>query len=334
MSRVWWILVLVLVSIPVYASTIENAETTITAYDEEVIVELAYELRSEVVEDVVLNLPKDVTSLVVKMGEFRRDCTLEDQGDETLARCGSTRKGVNKLLVSYKTRQLIGKLGEQTIIKYGDKLPFKTEEYNLTIKLPEGFVIPKEDNQDFYINPEPTKITSDGRRIILQWKTSDVTRFSANVISQSLQKKENNNSWFMALVVFAITSGFLISVLFVLRIRKQIVEETSEKTKENKIENVKEETEIAEPTEIKIEENEEILPSFIESEKKVVELLKNSEKKELWQKEIQKNCDFSKAKLSRIIRNLESRGVVEKEAYGNTNKIILKQKNNGTSEEE
>jgi len=291
----WWlVLVLPLCIVPdSFASTIERATVTATVMPSAIDVSSEYIITSENIEDLILTIPQDVNRLVLSMNGVNRTCKLEAQKEEQIARCGSTRIGTNTIVTRYTTQELAGDLGAQQLIKYSEKLPYKTSEYEFNLKLPEGYIIPRENKRDFYLSPDPDQIWSDGQRIIITWNSRELTRFSTTAIVQPLE----DNTWlFIILGLGAIATIGTVGIILGIR-----------KTKPQ-----------------------DVVPSFIDAEKQVVTLLQNAPNQELWQKQIQQECNFSKAKLSRIIRNLESRSVIIKEPHGNTNKILLK---NGSSAE-
>lgn len=281
----------------VMATTIEQAEVTaeMGAEDTHVIVE--YLLNSDIEENIILRLPLDAQEIKVSVDGEPRNCTISRNEEDSLARCGDTRDGNMNVLLEYSTAELRGELGEQTIIKYTDKLQYKADQYRFELKLPKGYIIPDENKQDFYLNPEPQAVLSDGQRIIIQWEADSVTRFSATAIAQSIIKKETN----IVLLIGIALGACIITLLAVLGFT------LLKPKKQDETERI-----------------EEVAPSFIESEQKVVDILRKAENNTLWQKQIQQECGFNKVKLSRILRNLEARGVVIKESYGNTNKIALK----------
>lgn len=287
----WWLLFLMPLSA---ASTIDQAHITAEVQPPHLNVLGQYTITSDTVEDLVMTLPHDVDALILSMNGVNRTCKLEPQKEEQIARCGSTRLGTNDIEITYQTQELIGDLGAQDIIKYTEKLPYKTSEYQLNLILPEGYIIPRENKKEFYISPDPDNIWSDGQRIIITWNARELTRFSSTAIIQPLE----NNIWLLVILSMG-ALAIIGTVGVILGVRKK--------------------------------QPQEIVPSFIEAEQQVVNLLKDAPHHELWQKQIQQSCNFSKAKLSRVIRNLESRGVIVKEPHGNTNKVILKNGNHAES---
>lgn len=292
-------LLLLLLLLPaVCATTIYNSENTATIEEGIATIEQELSLQSKIEGDLVFKIPSDAYDFKINIDGEQKNCTIQEKEDEKLARCGTTKNGTQIVRMSYKTAELLGQLGDQTIIKYTDKLPYKTERYTFTLRLPEGYIIPKDNKRDFYLSPEPDSILSDGQRILILWETEDITRFSATAIIEQLEQASN----IMMMVAIALIT-FLITITGMLGVGYFRSKKSKETPKE-------------------------VVPGFIESEQKVIDLLKQAETRTLWQKQIQTETGFSKAKLSRIIRNLEARGVIMKEAYGNTNKIILKQNGN------
>ncbi|MBW3018562.1 hypothetical protein KY329_00045 [Candidatus Woesearchaeota archaeon] len=285
-----WLLVFLLLLPCAFAATIEQADVTASMEPKSVNISIVYQFSSISSQDVAFSLPLDAKSVTFFYNGQHVDCQLETKEEELRARCGSINEGGSIGKLSYFTKSLVGKLEKQSVFKFTDKLPFKANNYDFTLLLPEGYVIPKENKEEFYLSPDPSEITSDGHRIIIKWSEEQTTRFSNFAIVESLVDDSGFN---LALIISLVAIAAALTSLFILVRRKQPVEDT-------------------------------LVPGFIESEQAVVDLIKRAENNELWQKTIQKECGFSKAKVSRIIRNLETRGVVEKIAFGNTNKIKLK----------
>lgn len=289
------LLVVLLLLVPfAHASTIEQAETTAIMSPDFVNISAVYHVSSDIVEDVVFSLPVDAENIVFYMNGAEKKCTVDVSEEESKARCGSTSVGANNIKLKYSSKSLLGNLEQQKIFKFTDKLPFKAELYKFSLQLPRGFIIPEENDMDFYLSPDPSDVTSDGRHIIVKWDDEDLTRFSNFAIVEQIAQDSNWDIAFF-LSIAAVAAAF--AALVILFRRKPKEDERNGET---------------------------LLPGFIEDEQKVVELLQSAPNHELWQKNIQQDTGFSKAKVSRIVRNLEARGVVSKESFGNTNKIKLK----------
>jgi uncharacterized membrane protein len=65
-----------------------------------------------------------------------------------------------------------------------------------------------------------------------------------------------------------------------------------------------------------------------EDEKKIYDLLISHDGKIL-QDDIAKNTDFSRAKISKLVRRLEEKGIIKKEPYRKTNRLLLKKEFGG-----
>lgn len=166
----------------------------------------------------------------------------------------------------------------------------------VTLKLDEGFVVSKQ------VYPEANTITSDGRRIIIEWIFNNLKEedsVSLFVVFENI--KGRNYLWaILILVVLGIGAWLLYP-----KIREKI---SAAKVKKLEKKAVKKKIDITE--------------HLLENEKKVVDELRKENG--LWQKQIQIKTGLSKVKLSRVLKNLEKRGFIRKENFGKTNKIYLK----------
>ena len=162
------------------------------------------------------------------------------------------------------------------------KIP-ETENLGVKLILPEFAVLDS-------AYPAPV-LTSDGKHIILNWKSHNTTDFPVFVIYN--EKKGIAWQWIIA----ALAAISLISAILILKRRVKVKAKPALKPK-------KPAKEI----------------HLLESENAVIKALKEGA---VWQKQIQIRTGFSKAKLSRTIRNLEARKLVKRIPLGNTNKIKL-----------
>lgn len=161
------------------------------------------------------------------------------------------------------------------------KIP-ETENLDVRLILPEFAVI-----DSAY---PPAELTSDGKHIILDWKSQNTTDFPVFVIYN-----EKGTAWQWIIAALAVI--FLISAILILKRRATVKAKQGLKAKRP---------------------SKEI--HLLEPENSVIKALKEGA---VWQKQIQIKTGFSKAKLSRTIRNLEARKLVKRIPLGNTNKIKL-----------
>jgi len=185
----------------------------------------------------------------------------------------------NKLALSYETEEFI----EANKYFTADFQIPETENLAIRLILPEQATLEKA-----YPSPE---LTSDGRHIILDWKSQNTNDFPVFVI---YNEKTGSLAWTLAIIAIILIAIPLIILLA--KKRKPKIKAKAKKPKEAK--------------EIHL----------LESENAVIKALKEGI---VWQKQIQLKTGFSKAKLSRTIRNLEARKLVKRIPLGNTNKIKL-----------
>ena len=209
------------------------------------------------------------------------------------------------------------KLFSQDFI-FGDSF---VEKFNFRLKLPERAVIPEPTGQ--FVSPEPTRIYSDGRKIILSYEAFEIDKSDVTAIYEPAKASSIP-------LLLAIASLIAIAVgVLLLKAAKKIKQETKEKAKEVAKEVTEEATEkIAEEVKKrvkeKVQEKEEKL-YLLPDEKGIIHILKEVGKP-IRQRDIEKQITFSKAKLSRVLRGLEERGIIKRIPRGNTNLIELLKK--------
>ncbi|MBW2970311.1 winged helix-turn-helix transcriptional regulator [Candidatus Woesearchaeota archaeon] len=290
-----WVVALLLLPI-VLATNIETAETTLTIEGNKALIEANINLTpKEDIGNLTLILTQQAHDIEVKIDGNKTNCLVQAE----YIRCGAVKNGTHAVNITYETYYPIAESGDNTIIRYTDRLPYPAEKQEITLKLPIGYIIPREKGKDesFYISPKPKETYSDGQRIILYWEQKG-QEIPISVISRQVVGGGFPAGW--VLLILGIITASAGTTYYILRKRIK-----PQKTKPAK----------KKPA---------IVPTLIDNEQKVVNFLK--ENGEVWQKQIQQATGFSKAKVSRIIRNLEERGVITKTIYGNTNKITLKQK--------
>ena len=290
-----WLILLMLPT--VWAASITDSTTQIIMDDTLARIKTNFTVyNEEPIGNLTLVLAENAQGLLVEIDQKNKTCLVQS----TFARCGSLTKGNHTVTYSYSSSYPIATVGENTLFKHSVELPYATEQQEIELQLPIGYVIPREQgkNDEFYISPEPKEVSSDGQHIILFWE-GDAQEFSISVLTRELGGVSYLTG-FLALALLLVIA-LLVALKYVLTKQKN-----STKTKPKK-----------QPQQV-------IIPGLMESEQTIVDLLKKNN--EMWQKNLLKETGFSKAKLSRTIRNLEERGVVTRTIYGNANKVSLKKK--------
>lgn len=311
----------ILFSTVAQAAQIDTAVTSVTMEGGLAQVKSQYVIVSQGVEDLAIHVPSDVREVYADMDDQLRTCKIENG----TAHCGSTKASKHVFTLAYESEAVIGVLDDREVFKFSEELPFRTSEYTFVLKLPVGSVIARELGKDefFFVTPKPSEVLSDGQRIIVTWKSDEVSRFSVSAVTEPL-REDDPRGLYIGLTVAAVAGAGVTYAVLRKRWKKPAnghvknggARKTAKK-KEKKEEEVKASVESVPALKA-------IAPQFVEEEQKVVELLKNAENHELWQKQLLQETGLSKVKLSRLLRNLEERGVVTKQIFGNTNKIALK----------
>jgi uncharacterized membrane protein len=161
-----------------------------------------------------------------------------------------------------------------------------------------------------FVSPAPSRIYSDGRRIILSYEALSIKEFDTSVIYEPTK----GTPTFIILAAFflvLIALGLLLTKLGRKPVRKGEAKPAEEL----------EQPKPKETPKIKAEDAEDKL-YLLPDERGIMHILKQAGKPTR-QRDIEKQITFSKAKLSRILRNLEERGIIKRIPRGNTNLIEL-----------
>ncbi|MCD6476572.1 MAG: hypothetical protein J7K26_00195 [Candidatus Aenigmarchaeota archaeon] len=185
----------------------------------------------------------------------------------------------------FNIEDYINKIGNEYFFTFSYKSEYSFDNFKLKIVLPEESIISK--NQDALIVSRPVKISTDGRKIYLEWskqlgKNEEFTAF----VQYKAKKFELNYILIFIILILSLTSFFV----------------------GYKIKLFKKERFIRK-----------IMPP---DEKKVFDIIKRE--KEVTQDDIRRKLEWSKTKTSKIIRNLEIKELIVKKPYKKTNKLKIK----------
>jgi uncharacterized membrane protein len=287
-----WVVALLLVPMVFATNIINSSETRIDLQGSTASIHTNILLISEAIGNLTLILSPNSKNVEISINGGLTSCLLQVE----FARCGSLPAGAYNINVTYETDYPIATVGENTLFRYTDKLPYPSLSQQVTLTLPVGYIVPREKgkDEDFYVSPKTKDVYSDGQRIILEWQQKGqelpVSVLAKRVIGPPF-------GWIAATAVLVILTAMFVA-WFILSQRRQRAPK------------------------VKAQKKKQVIVTLIDKEQQVVEFLKLNG--EVWQKQIQQSTGFSKAKVSRILRNLEERGVISKTIYGNTNKIALK----------
>jgi uncharacterized membrane protein len=286
-----WVVALLLLPMVFATNIITSSETSIELQVSTASIHTNILLTSDAIGNLTLILSPNSQDVEISINGGIASCLIQSE----FARCGSLPAGAYNINVTYETDYPIATVGENTLFRYTDKLPYPSLRQQVTLTLPVGYIIPREKgkNEDFYVSPKTKDVYSDGQRIILEWQQKGqelpVSVLAKRVIGPPF-------GWIAATAVLIILTAMFVAWFILLQRR----EKTRSKPAKKK----------------------QVIVTLIDKEQQVVEFLKQNG--EVWQKQIQQSTGFSKAKVSRILRSLEERGVISKTIYGNTNKIALK----------
>ncbi len=262
-------------------------------------------------------LPSDAEAVEVSPGTFQIQ-TKEEQQKIMVTGNFTT------LSIKYLTGSLIEKTQDRFFLV--DLSKVHSKEISVTLILSEGATLKYSlDSPQISVVPKTSKISTDGKSIVLQWDEMDLAQGKAMMVIYTEAK-----------TVFGIEKMVLLLALLILffvgkkQVRRLMKEkEREELHREEKYvigEGKKELFSEEKKEEKKTEDNlkKELTKNLFEEERALIEVLLEAKGHELWQKQLQLQTGISAVKLSRKLRNLEAKGLIEKIPYGNTNKIRVR----------
>lgn len=218
------------------------------------------------------------------------DCSLQS-GTFSFVDCKV--RGVNKITISFETSSFMTGVSQNRFY-FASNFDINQKIDNLysSVSLPDGMIlIDKNQTQFSYVvYPDNPEISSDGRKLVLNWQMKNVT--SNNLRFEVLYEQSAASPLFQIQLRYFVLAGAAFAMVFgfiYLRYFKK-----TEKV---------------------------VLSVLDEYERRVIDILLASDSP-LNQRKVVQETNFSKAKVSRVVKNLADRGLLQVERRGRTN--ILK----------
>ena len=224
------------------------------------------------------------------------DCRIQPRGDVSDISCdfaGMTERK-STVILTFESAEGISSKEDKFQYSVNYYVVFPTKETITTVKLPERSALSGDASKAF--SPENATITTDGKNIILQWRSANLDignnlRFS---ISYSATQFEDTMGILIIVVIAIIILAFFATLIH------------SKK--------------------IKAKSGETVVSVLNTDEKIIFDIIKKYEGK-VGQKILVRESNFSKAKVSRLIKEMKGRGMVDIEPIsGRENRIIMKLK--------
>jgi uncharacterized membrane protein len=291
----------------------------ISSYDAEAVIEngivkesllIFVEYDSET--SIELLLPPGVRNLAASVNDASVVCQQKEVIGATQVNCPVPVSSDYFVNLEFETTFPIVSLDDRKLFSQDFSFNQTIREFNFRLKLPERAVLPEPVEQ--FVSPEPTRIYSDGRRIILSYEASGINVFDTSVIYEPAKGPTTN---------LTLAVSFLVLVAVGLLLMK--LGKSKRKTGESPRPVASKAAPYAKelPKEKKEEPEDKLY--LLPDEKGIIKILKDAGKP-VRQRDIEKHITFSKAKLSRVLRNLEERGIIKRIPRGNTNLVELVKK--------
>ncbi len=195
--------------------------------------------------------------------------------------------------VSFDTENWAEPINRGMLFSYSYLPEADIEELSISLKLPKGAVFSLDDleGQKASVSPAPDSVSTDGERVILTWKKSNVKEgeiVSLMVIYSTTRSYS---------ILYFILGGVLGASGVWLYLKSK------EKEKKKKMIS-------------------KVVPLALSSDEKIVYDILT--KGETTQEELRKQIGYSKSKISKLVRNLEMKKLVKKTPYRKTNKLKLR----------
>ncbi|MBI2666575.1 hypothetical protein HYX13_03110 [Candidatus Woesearchaeota archaeon] len=237
--------------------------------------------------------------------------------------------------LKYLTDSLIEKTKDRFFLV--DLSKVTASQISVIVTLPEGATLTyslnalKNSLQTSFV-PKTSKITTDGKSIVLQWDEKDLQQGKAILVRYQVPRKFISvETLILVLVILLI---FVAVFFFSHRREKSKVKVKKEETREETEKNKNGDETVTVLKEISSDKltfqspknslKEKLTRNLFEEERAIMESLLDADHHELWQKQLSLKTGISAVKLSRKLRNLEAKGLIEKIPYGNTNKVRIK----------
>lgn len=204
----------------------------------------------------------------------------------------------DSIKINFELSGFVADFKEDKILSFSYIPEANITAFSLIVKLPPRSTLASEIEKSgeslSAVYPSPTKIYTNGKRIILEWQRDELKigeSFRVFVMYSNLNKRNYSPLW----VLFGLLIGTALTY-FVIKGKNK---------------------------------NKNIARMVLSGdEEKIYELILASDG-EILQEEIVKTTGFSKAKVSKLIRNLEIKKIIKKEPYRKTNKLMLKKEFGG-----
>jgi uncharacterized membrane protein len=227
--------------------------------------------------------------------------SIENEKDVLIKLREPLRKGEReKINLRFVISGVITRYNEDKILTFSYIPEVNISDFMLIVELPPRSILASEMRKTgesiSAVYPTPSRIYSDGERIIVEWARRELPAHESLRIFLMYTTIEKKKLEYLIGALFGIALG--IGGTYYYFRRKGI-------------------------------ERKEITKMVLgEDEQKIYDLLLSSDG-EILQDDIAKNTDFSRAKISKLVRRLEEKGIIKKEPYRKTNRLLLKKEFGG-----
>lgn len=210
------------------------------------------------------------------------------QGDES-----------KRITLKFAVSGVVTRFEENRILTFSYIPEADITDFVLSIKLPPKSTLASEVRKKgesvSAVYPSPSRIYSDGERIIVEWATGALTAQESFRIFLMYTPIEKKGKDYLIGAFLGILLGFIGAYLYFTR--------RGEKRKIARM-------------------------VLRDDEQRIYDMLLSAGG-EILQEDIVKNTTYSKVKVSKLVRNLEEKGIIKKEPYRKTNRLLLRKEFGG-----
>ncbi|MFQ6136774.1 MAG: helix-turn-helix transcriptional regulator [Candidatus Hydrothermarchaeales archaeon] len=205
-----------------------------------------------------------------------------------------------KIGLKFDISGVVTRFDENKVLTFSYIPEVNVKSFALTVKLPPRSTLASEVRKTgesvSAVYPTPSRIYSDGKKIIVEWAIPELSAQESFRIFLMYTAIEKRNIGYLLGILLGVLLGGAGTFYY---FRRRGVE------------------------------GREITRMVLgEDEQKIYDMLLSSDG-EILQDDIAKNTDFSRAKISKLVRRLEEKRIIKKEPYKKTNRLLLRKEFGG-----
>ncbi len=286
------VLLLFLMTSPVYASQITNHDMTVTIGDDSTRFDISVNYQELTTNKVYYAAYSRITNLKVhdSLGALACDTETKPYGVEIACTPLDKNRKNYTVALSYDALNLVSKSADAKTFAYTSSVREPTQGLTLLLVLPEGYGIVEDKGFESYY-PQNGVVGGTGRKATILWVLKNPALGKATPFTVYFEKISIGDNTTLPLAIVLFAAIIFSAVVFYRRTHE----------KKSKM----------------------VLSVLKGDERSILEAIQEKGEN-CRQRDIVKITDFSKARISRILEDMEKRGIVERTRSGRTNRVRIK----------